>query len=449
MSDLVSTLEAKLNDFDAESRREALQALADGLDSGAIGTAAPVAGFNLHAHSFFSFNGYGYSPSYLAWLARRDGYRAMGLVDFDVLDGVEEFLAACRLLGVRACASIESRVFVPAFGDRVINSPGEPGIAYHMGVGFVSGSPVDTSLLERFGQIAQSRNRELTRRVNAYLSPIALDYEADVLSRTPAGNATERHVCAAYDDKARVVFPELEARMAFWSEKLGLSAEALRGCIDNAPVLQGHIRAKTMKSGGVGYVAPNGPDFPGVDDMNAFARANGAIPTLAWLDGTSAGEACEEELFDVMVESGVAMVNIIPDRNWNIKDPGQRGLKVAKLNSFIREAQRRHLPIVVGTELNAHGQRLVDDFDAPAMKPHYDAFLEGAHIAYAHTLLQRAAGMGYLSNWAAGAFTGTPEKNAFFAALGGRAKASLDPAQVAIEDSLSPEEVFAALAAGA
>ena len=94
--------------------------------------------FNLHAHSFFSYNGYGYSPSGLAWRGRRAGLCAMGLVDFDVLDGVAEFLGACHALGLRACAGLETRVFVPAFADRVINSPGEPGIAYHMGAGFVS-----------------------------------------------------------------------------------------------------------------------------------------------------------------------------------------------------------------------------------------------------------------------------------------------------------------------
>jgi len=33
---------------------------------------------------------------------------------------------------------IESRVFVPEFSDREINSPGEPGISYHMGTGFTT-----------------------------------------------------------------------------------------------------------------------------------------------------------------------------------------------------------------------------------------------------------------------------------------------------------------------
>ena len=60
-----------------------------------------------------------------------------GTVDFDCLDSVEEFLGPRRARSAsRAVASLESRVFVPELADAVINSPGEPGIAYHMGVGF-------------------------------------------------------------------------------------------------------------------------------------------------------------------------------------------------------------------------------------------------------------------------------------------------------------------------
>ena len=56
-----------------------------------------------------------------------------------MLDAVDEFLAACDLAGVRGSAGIETRVFIPEFATREINSPGEPGVYYHMGIGFTSG----------------------------------------------------------------------------------------------------------------------------------------------------------------------------------------------------------------------------------------------------------------------------------------------------------------------
>lgn len=408
---------ADLDHPDARTRRQALEALhAAAVAAGNL--PAPGRAFNLHAHSFFSYNGYGYSPTGLAWRARRAGLCAMGLVDFDVLDGVVEFLSACHLLGLRACAGIETRVFVPEFADRVINSPGEPGIAYHMGAGFVSGTVRDAALPDRLRAVAAERTRGLVDRVNGLLSAIALDFEAHVAARTPNGNATERHVCAAYDDRARVVFPDPAARAAYWAETLGVPADAVAPLLDDAPALQALIRAKTMKAGGVGYARPEGPDFPRLDEVNAFVRDAGAIPTFAWLDGTSAGEQALDELLDAMTRSGVAAVNVIPDRNWNLPDPAVRADRAARLHAFCAAAQARHLPILVGTEMNAHGQRFVDDFEAEALQPLYGVFRAGADLLHAHTLLEAHAGMGYTSAWAAAHFASTAHKNAFYEALG-------------------------------
>jgi len=70
--------------------------------------------------------------------------------------------------------------------------------------------------------------------------------------------------------------------------------------------------------------------------------------------------------------------------------------------------------------MNAHGQRFVDDFEAPELKPLLPAFLEGVHILYAHTFLQKEAGMGYLSPWAQSQFKSVADKNRFFIRLGER-----------------------------
>ena len=96
---------------------------------------------NMHCHTFYSFNAYGYSPTGLAWLAKSQGWPLMGLIDFDVLDGVDEFLSACDAAGVRGSCGIETRVFFPEFSTRETNSPGEPGIMYHIGLGFASSTP--------------------------------------------------------------------------------------------------------------------------------------------------------------------------------------------------------------------------------------------------------------------------------------------------------------------
>lgn len=413
-------LEEQLDSFDSDARQEALEALLNEANAGNIPLPTTGDHFNLHCHSFFSFNGYGYSPTGLAWRGRTAGLCGMGLIDFDVLDGVDEFLFVCSQLGLQSGAGLETRVFVREFAHDEINSPGEPGIAYHIGMGFVSGSVSghDMQLLQQFKDMAQQRTQTIITRVNTLLDDIALDYEQDVLPLTPSGNATERHVCAAYYTKALEQYPDKQACTAYWAEKLELPLDKAAAALDDPPTLQGLVRAKTMKAGGVGYVLAQQEAFPALDAVNRLILDNGAIPTFAFLDGTSSGEARMDELFDVMTAAGAAAVNIIPDRNWNIADPDVKALKLRHLDNFIVSARARDLPIFIGTEMNAHGQRFVDDLDAPELRPYFDDFRSGLNILNGHTLLQAHAGMGYLSDWAADAFASTADKNRFFALFG-------------------------------
>ena len=161
----------------------------------------------------------------------------------------------------------------------------------------------------------------MIERVNAYLDPVKLDFDRDVAPLTPSGNATERHLCEAYERKAVEVFPDPARRSAFWTERLG-------GAPPESAKLQGLIRAKTMKQGGVGYVAPDRGSFPEMAKMNRFVAEAGAIPTVAWLDGSSAGERRMDEFVDIAIASGAAALNVIPDRNYT---PGAPDDKVKNL----------------------------------------------------------------------------------------------------------------------
>ena len=397
MSSNLAQLEQQLDSFDAAQRKDALAELWDLAKAGKITLAEPGTGVNLHAHTFFSYNAYGYSPSKFAWLARRRGLAAAGIVDFDVLDALEEFWAAGKLLGLKRCASLESRVFVPEFSTRVINSPGEPGIAYHMGAGFPR--EAKHPLLLQMRRTAETRNRELVRRVNEFLKPVGLDYDKDVLSLTPNGNATERHICEAYSKKGDA---------AFWKQKIG-------DCPADAGKFQALIRSKTMKKGGPGHVPPGKDSFPLMADMNRFILECGAIPTLTWLDGTSEGEKAVEELIQVATASGAAALNIIPDRNCTA---GVKDQKLQNLYDAVALAEKHHFPVIAGTEMNAPGNKFVDDFSTSELKPLVPVVLKGAHIVYAHSVLQRESGLGYLSGWAKKSFANVAAKNDFFEKLG-------------------------------
>ena len=432
-------LEKKLDSFSPVERKKALSSLCKKVQAGEIKFPAAGTDVNLHCHTFFSYNSYGYSPSKFAWLSKKSGLAAAGVVDFDVLDALEEFLAASRLLGLKGCAGIESRVFVPEFAEKVINSPGEPGIAYHMGIGFpkakVKGK--DGKFLAWLFETAQQRNRDLTQRVNKYLDIIALDYQRDVLVLTPSGNATERHICLAYARRAKQMFGNAGELGQFWSEKLGCDAESLN--LPESKELLNTIRAKTMKQGGVGYVVPDKGSFPLMADFNKFALAAGAIPTVTWLDGTSDGEKEIEKLLNVAMSTGAAALNIIPDRNYK---PGVKDQKLKNLYDIVELAEKLNLPVIGGTEMNSPGQKFVDGFDTAELSPLVPVFLKGAYIVYAHSVLQQRGAIGYTSSWAANNFANVPDKNEFFHTVG----RSLEPAKEeqlsGINENITPKEIL-------
>ncbi len=439
MGDDVQKLESQLDSFDANQRRAALETLVEMAAEGQISFEKPRAFVNLHGHTFFSFNAYGYSPSKFAWLSKKRGLAAAGIVDFDVLDGLDEFLESCRLLDLRGGVGVETRVFVPEFADKEINSPGEPGIAYYTGVGFTDSKleGMAGEFLSSMKQTAQRRNRELMQRVNAYLKPVELDYEKDAMPLTPAGNPTERHLCLAYARKAQQVFEDEQSLGQYWQEKLGVAAEKLE--LPEGRALQDTIRAKTMKRGGVGYVQPDAGSFPTMQQMSEFALAAGAIPVHAWLNGLSDGEREIERLLDTAMATGCEGLAIIPDRNFT---PGVQDEKLANLQAVITLAQERDLPIFVGTEMNSPGQKFVDDFESDELKPYIDIFMAGAQIAYAHTALQKHAQMGYCSEWAKQRFADRKTKNEFYQQVGEMLSPSREKCLEQVDSTMSPQKMI-------
>lgn len=442
----ISDLEAQLNDFRPALRSHALNKLLERAPAVPPAPQGPAALANMHCHTFFSFNAYGHSPTSLAWLARQKGYALMGIVDFDVLDGVDEFFQACDLTGVRGSAGIETRVYFPEFAQHEMNSPGEPGVLYHMGIGFTTTqvTPEAQTLINELRGQSALRNKSLVQRVNAYLSPVTIDYENDVLPLTPRGNATERHIVVAYLLAAARRFNRDADQARFWAARLGMGEAQTEKAMQDAAGFQNLVRSKLMKKGGIGYVQPGHDTFPPIDKLTAMILACGALPCAAWLDGTTSGEERIEELLDLLIAKGAVALNIVPDRNWDIKDPATRDLKVRKLYEVVELARARDLPLNVGTEMNSFGQKLVDEFDAPALQPVAEDFRKGAYFIYGHTVMQRHTGLGYQSSWAADQLPDLRSRNEFYTRIG----LAVDPGEAgtrvlaAVTAQMSPRDIL-------
>ncbi|MBP5300933.1 MAG: hypothetical protein J6Y80_05970, partial [Victivallales bacterium] len=243
-----------------------------------------------------------------------------------------------------------------------------------------------------------------------------LDYERDVLPLTPDKNATERHIVRAYYDQAIREQGSPEAATAFWAKVFGADAAELAAKSPNA--MNDYLRSKLMKKGGLGYIQPTKDTVPPIEQGIELIRECRALPNAAWLDGSLPGESDPARQLECLVAKGVELVNIIPDRNWNFKDPAKAAARVKALNEYIAAAQALDLPIIVGTECNKPGQRKVDDFKAPALAPHLPAFTYGANVLVGHTRLLRYADYSYSDAKAKADFPSRKARNDFFAAVG-------------------------------
>ena len=409
----------QLDSFDLEERSQALKALI--ARDGAM-LPAPLERVNMHLHSFFSYNTKNYSPSHIAWEARQQGLYAAGLCDFDVLDGLEEFLAAGQALGLRATVNLETRAFLRDYAQVDINSPGEPGVTYIMASGFGSlpeeGSP-EWKTLEKFRLQANERNKALVHRINQRLPEIAINYDFDVIPHSPGKCPTERHIIPAYRRRAGEVFGMEDALPAFWARLMHKPEQEVEALLADEPKMDEKVRSLLAKSGGIGYVRPDEKTFPAADDFIAWALQCGAIPMAAWLDGTSKGEGDMLKMLECLKAKGAAALNIIPDRNHNIKNADERRIKLGKLNEVIMAVRKLAFPVNIGTEMNKAGQPFADDPGNEELAPYAPDFLRGANIMVGQTLLARYAGFSYCGKPAFAEFgENISAKNSFFESVG-------------------------------
>ena len=199
-----------------------------------------------------------------------------------------------------------------------------------------------------------------------------------------------------------------------------------------------------MKSGGIGYAKPDAGSFPKMAEVNEFIITAGGIPTLTWLDGTSEGEKCLRELIEVEQASGAALINIIPDRNYT-PGKGDDDIKCRNLYEIIEVAAELGMPVIAGTEMNSPGLKFVDDFKSKELAPLVEPFWCGAMVVYAHTVLMRNIGVGYIGQWANANFDHINTKNKFFVEAGSLLSPAKENKLAGLDKNVTPAQIIAKL----
>ncbi len=174
-----------------------------------------------------------------------------------------------------------------------------------------------------------------------------------------------------------------------------------------------------MKYGGVGYVAPTSDSFPAIETVIDMINDMDALPTATWLDGTSPGESDINAMLELFADKGIVAMNIIPDRNWNIKDPQEKAIKLENLAIAVKAAKDFDMPLCVGTEMNKIGLPFVDNFSTPELQPYVNDFMDGAYFFWGLTVLALISDRGYTSKWAKSEFgNNRAKKNEFYTKIG-------------------------------
>ncbi len=365
-----------LSSFDREERKEAIEKISGLIRTGNISKYEKQYPYdNMHLHSFHSFNYRNWSPSRIILEAYRTGLKHIGIIDFDTLEALEETYHASKSFGIPALCGLETRVFISDLAIKVINSPGEPGIYYINGLAFKDIPQKDSAatIYRKLHSIAQARNRSIVEKLNEFLNPVRIDYEKDVFPLTPSKNPTERHIIRAYIEKAEKVMEGSDTE--FWADIMKIPSEEIKKIkIEKPGDFMEKIRGVLVKSGGPGYIKPEPTTFPAICDFVKMVKETGGIVIGNWLDGTNEGEKNPEKFLELMVSKGIQIMNIIPERNWNILNKQEKAIKVENLEKFISTCKKMNIPVICGTEMNKYGQPFVDNYETPELKKHLPWF---------------------------------------------------------------------------
>lgn len=441
---LPSAMLAALDSHIPGRRRQALSDAVSLVAAGHVETRPAGSPPSLWTRTFNS--GGACSPSRLVWEARRQGLAVIGSCDPETLDTLPELYAAGDALGVRAAVSLETRVFAESNTAWERELFGEQRVLRVMAAG-VAGIPAESTETGRrmafLREQSRRRCKAVVAKINSVLSPVAVNFERDVLPLTPYGNAADAHIAAAFAAQARRVFPAASDLAGFWAKALGCRYIEASRLLANHDALSRAIDEKLFVRGGSGYYSPDATSYPGVTQFFRDIAAAGAVPCLCWQDETFSGGAGVEALLDAAIGWGALCVGVKFPVVWSECRPGF----AERLGRMAEAARARSLPLLVGSNMLRDG-----DFgewrDAAELHALREDFLAGAFWLYGHAFLARRAGMGFVSDWASNVFSGDrAAANEFYSEVGRRAEpgAELEGRAAMIGQHMWPDEVVTML----
>ncbi len=280
---------------------------------------------NNHIHSPYSFSAFN-DILHAVSLAVNEGVSVLGINDFFVRDGYEEFSAECRKQGVFPLFNIEfiglSKASQSA-GIRV-NDPNNPGRTYLSGKGLNFPATSGAAFAEKLASVIlenQNQVRAMVEKLNAHIAAcgysLGLSMEM-ILEKFAKKLVRERHIATALRVLALKAFTTEVEQVAFFTSLYG--GERPATSLHNAAAFENEIRGKLLKSGGAAFVPEDDKAFFEVTEIRDIILDMGGIPTYPLLLDDKNGnytdfESPKEQLLESLKQYNIFSIELIPERN--------------------------------------------------------------------------------------------------------------------------------------
>lgn len=280
---------------------------------------------NNHIHTPYSFSAFE-SVTRAVRTAVAENVRIMGINDFYVTDGYDEFTEECIDHGMFPLHNIEligiSKEDQEA-GIR-INDPGNPGRVYISGKGLSYPADLPDHQAQKLQHIVDESNLQVSQMIdllNEWLAGQGVDISLStegIMEAYAVNLLRERHVAKALRLKLE---EHADSDSDFYAllKKVygGVATTRDRGDIAG---IEDELRSRLLKAGAPAFVPEDVKAFLPLDEIMQIIRDAGGIPTYPMLlDGTG-GELTEfengkEHLMEELAGRGFDAVELIPLRN--------------------------------------------------------------------------------------------------------------------------------------
>jgi hypothetical protein len=309
---------------------------------------------NAHIHTPYSFSSFTCLEQAFE-MAVSEGVKVLGINDFYVADGYDEFAALARKHCIFPLFNIEAIALSKDLQDRGIrvNDPANPGRVYICGKGLNYPATLHGKSKELLESVkAESRRQmvEMLEKLNAWLKEIevelAFTYE-EVRRRFARQLVRERHIAQALRIAVFEYCPDDAQRREILQKIYGGVATGVN--IHHAAALENELRNNLLKAGQKAFIPEDEKAFLSIEQLCEIIIHAGGIPCYPVLLDDAAGnvtefEADKEQLRQSLMELGIRCIELIPQRN-----------RLEVMEPFVRYFYENGFVVTFGTEHNAPG----------------------------------------------------------------------------------------------